>query len=441
MKSSKYNFFIPYKDRVICFNGISGKVFSVSKEHEFDDIKQYIETPIGKNNVTDFLVQNKFIIEDSMDELEFLKTNNRRSIFDNSYHLIINPTLECNFKCWYCYEKAVVGRMSDHTMKKIKNLIKNITSEENIDELIISWFGGEPMLYFCQVIYPISLFARNVCEKNNVKFETNMTTNGFLFSRERIQMLREIKMMRFQITIDGNKKTHNKVRNQNGKPSFDEIVNNIISICTYIPNIHITLRINYTNEILKQDIGETLSLFPKQIRKNIRVDFQRVWQTEGERNAVELLRNIDLASDMGFAPALCGEYSIHRYHRCYADRFNFAHINFDGKVYRCTARDYSQRYECGELSEAGEIIWNTKINELMFSKSNFDNEKCLSCKLLPICVGPCYQNYRDYKEGKSSAFCFEGNNEIDVNTFIVRYYLTVKKICRERQDAISPLLY
>ena len=45
MKGSRYNFFVPYKDRVICFNGVSGKVFSVSKGVEFNEIKRYIEVP------------------------------------------------------------------------------------------------------------------------------------------------------------------------------------------------------------------------------------------------------------------------------------------------------------------------------------------------------------------------------------------------------------
>ena len=60
MKGSIYNFFVPYKDRVICFNGVSGKVFSVSKGDEFNKVKQYIEAPDGRNNLTNFMVKNNF---------------------------------------------------------------------------------------------------------------------------------------------------------------------------------------------------------------------------------------------------------------------------------------------------------------------------------------------------------------------------------------------
>lgn len=61
MKGSIYNFFVPYKDRVICFNGVSGKVFSVSKGDEFNKVKQYIEAPDGRNNLTNFMVKNNLL--------------------------------------------------------------------------------------------------------------------------------------------------------------------------------------------------------------------------------------------------------------------------------------------------------------------------------------------------------------------------------------------
>ncbi len=433
MKTSRYNFFVSYKDRIICFNGVSGKVFSVSKEYEFNKIRQYIENPNYYNNLTAFLLKNNFIIEDLTDEIELFKLNNRISVFDNSFHLIINPTLECNFNCWYCYEKSVKGRMSDDTQQKIIELIKNLIVKKKINKLTLSWFGGEPMLYLQQVIYPITLFSKIFCERHNVEFRTNATTNGFLLSEEKIRLLKKINMSCFQITLDGNKETHNKVRNQSGRPSYDEIIKNITTICTFIPNAKIILRINYTNDILKFDIRETLSLFPQQIRKNIRIDFQRVWQTRRERNTEDLLKGINTASEMGFAPSVCNGFSVNKYHHCYVDKFNFAHINWDGKVYRCTARDYSKEYVCGELGEFGNIVWNAGINERMFVQSNFDNEICLPCKLLPICTGPCFQNYRDYKEGKSNTFCFQKNNEIDVDAFILQYYLTTIKYAKDKK--------
>ena len=78
MKGSRYNFFVPYKDRVICFNGVSGKVFSVSKGVEFNEIKRYIEVPKGRNNLTNFMVKNNFIVEDLTNEVELFSRQLRK---------------------------------------------------------------------------------------------------------------------------------------------------------------------------------------------------------------------------------------------------------------------------------------------------------------------------------------------------------------------------
>ncbi len=426
MKESQYNFFVPYKERIICFNAVSGKIFSIDKNKEFKAIKKTLNEGKTENPLATFLYNNKFMIDTDTDETDLFKLENRISVFDNNYHLAINPTLECNFNCWYCYEKSIKGFMSIETQNRIKLLIKKIITKEKVKKLTISWFGGEPLLYLKDVIYPISLYAMELCKKNNVSFSNNATTNGYLLSEENLSLIDQINLDFFQITIDGKPEEHNKVRNQNGKPSFDKIIENIISVCEKIPSSKIVLRINYTNKVLKNDFQEILNVIPHNLRKQIRINFQRVWQTRNQKDKENLLSGIETISKMNFAPDLCGGFSIGKQYNCYVDRFRFAHINFDGKIYRCTARDYSEEYVCGELNSNGDIIWKPGINEQMFIKANFDNDECLPCKLLPICTGPCFQNYKDYKRGKANTFCFQKDKEVDVEDFIIQYYLQTK---------------
>lgn len=71
---------------------------------------------------------SRFIIIDDYDELEYIKFNNRLCIFKNrSFHLTINPTLDCNLRCWYCsteYAKAKHhGGMNVDTVKVVQNHI------------------------------------------------------------------------------------------------------------------------------------------------------------------------------------------------------------------------------------------------------------------------------------------------------------------------------
>ena len=66
-----------------------------------------------------------FII-DNYDEKELVKFNNKLCVYENrSYHLTINPTLDCNLKCWYCsteYAQAIHhGGMSQHIVNSLNH--------------------------------------------------------------------------------------------------------------------------------------------------------------------------------------------------------------------------------------------------------------------------------------------------------------------------------
>ena len=130
---------------------------------------------------------------------------------------------------------------------------------------------------------------------------------------------------------------------------------------------------------------------------------------------------------MGFIVTPNNYYSVRRIHRCYADRYNYAHINYDGKIYKCTARDYTDEHSVGELTDNGVIKWKSDIVEKIRAKANFENKKCMKCRLLPICGGPCLQRTIDFNKGISNNICVGKSNEVDVNTFIREYYHCVKK--------------
>ncbi len=431
MKESRYNYFVPYKDRVICFNAMTAKVFSVNKE-EFIVIKDFLKKPSEDFQHFVFFEKYGFIVDNETDEFDQFLLKNRSAIFDNKFNLIINPTLQCNFNCWYCYEKNVQGHMSEDTMNRIKLLLTNLVKENKISGLKLSWFGGEPLLNFYNIIYPLSLFAKELMEKNNCSFSNSITTNGYLMDDKMITHFEAIKLFFFQVTLDGDKESHDKVRNQKGSPSFDKIISNIINLRALVPESFVRLRINYTNEIINKDYESILKQIPLSAREKMSVDFQRVWQTIKEINPKDgendtLLKAIDSANDLGFLVPLDGFYSIGKCNQCYVDRYNFAHINFDGKVYKCTARDYSEKYVCGDLTNEGKINWrhqNTRAD--MHNKAHFDNDKCRDCKILPLCVGPCYQAYFDYKNQKTTNFCPQQFREIGVENFIINYYLKVK---------------
>lgn len=431
---SKYNYFVNHKNRVICFNGLYGNNFSVSKkEYEFVNkmLKDLITFEILYPSVFLKFKEWGFIIPEDIDELEIIRFRNKNNVFlDRDYHLVINPTLECNFDCWYCYEEHPKGFMSAETIEKVKKHIKQKVDRREITGINLSWFGGEPLLYFDEVIYPISAYAKQIMVENNLSYYCGITTNGYCIDNIDIGKIKEIELNSFQITIDGDETRHNKIRNVNGSPSYKKIMNGINLLCEKNPETNITLRLNYDNTTLKgRDLIKVYEGVKSEFRNRIKPDFQRVWQTYNSKNAgTENKERIELYNKLkklGYTTSFgTGDFSINRGYTCYVDRFYHTELNYDGKAYKCTARDYGDDYAVGELLDDGTLEYYNNGNKItkMFSKACFENDLCIDCKHLPICNGPCSQKIIENGKDDASNICPLKDCEVSIETFIIEIY-------------------
>lgn len=339
------------------------------------------------------------IVESQLDEVALIKHLNKIALYDNrDYEIMINPTLECCFKCWYCFEAHPQGHMSTEIVNAIKEHIRHKIKNDKITRLHISWFGGEPLLYYDQVVRPISVFAKQFTEKNQVLFTNSITTNGYLINANMIRDMSRINLYTFQITLDGDRERHNKIRNCNGTPSYDVIISNIKQILENIPHSHVTLRINYDNTTLNGDLHALMDEFPIGVRRRIRVDFQRVWQTVHGGNKDE--ENMQLDSVIKHAVLAgyrcCSTGGLHprQFYNCHIGRIHFACINFDGNVFKCTARTFDEMHKVGTLESTGKIAWDMSKLCLYQGHSPLEDE-CKECTYLPLCMGPCPQSYID----------------------------------------------
>lgn len=437
-KISNYNSFVRYDNKIICFNSMSGALFTID-ETTYELFNKYKFNPSAdglkdnQENLFNTLVKTRFIIPESQNELEIIKLRNRRDVFiNNNYSVIINPTLDCNFKCWYCYESHPQGRMSEEMMERVKRHIEALVNKHKISGLYLSWFGGEPLLYFNEVIYPLSLELQRIMKNNDdLPFNNAITTNGYLIEEEMLEKLDEIGLRHFQITLDGNEERHNKNRHlENGQPTFRRIVDNINMLCSELKGVVITLRINYENETL-EDIEEIIENFPEANRSKITVDFQRIWQTydEGISLNEKLREKIDFCENRGFRTS-AARFSLYRGYKCYADRWHEAAINYDGNIYKCTARNFTKENSEGYLQEDGTIKWKPEKIFKRFGKAPFENRMCLNCKLLPMCLGPCSQKIIETKEEDLEKICHLRLMEVSVEDFIINRY---KQLLREKE--------
>lgn len=435
-KQSKYNYIIPHKERVVYFNGISNKSFSTNIE-EHNKLQILFEDPISFEinypSVLKKFTEWGFFVMDDIDEIDILRYRHKMEVINNrDYHLVINPTLECNFACWYCYQEHPKGYMSTDTIRKVMSHIQYMIEEEHITKLDLSWFGGEPLLFFEEVIYPISSHAKLLCEKFHIPYYASITTNASKIDLNMIRKMKRIELNSFQITIDGDAKRHNLIRNENGKPSFDIIMRNIKDICNLIEEAHITLRFNYDDKTLNSDkIKELFDNIPLEHRRKIHPNFQRVWQTFKEQKPnhetpMENKRRLELTNyckSLGyFIPSPANAFSIGSTYKCYADRKYHAEINYDGKVYSCTARGYSEEYEIGKLLDNGKIVFSEEKQIQKLARTTFENEMCLPCKFLPLCLGPCSQKIIETPASRLKNLCYLNLTEVSPESVILDYY-------------------
>lgn len=368
--------------------------------------------------------QSGFIIESDIDELNYIKLRNKLSTFeDSTYHLTINPTLDCNLKCWYCsteYKNAKHnGIMSKETIEAVKQHIKYIVESKKARHLHLDWFGGEPLMCFYEVIMPIAKMAIDLCDANNVHFSHHITTNSVYMTEEMIRDFTEIRLSSFQIPIDGNKKHHNTIKfNEDKSGTFDTIINNLNIISDIVPNARITLRINYDKKTL-YGIEDIIPLITENAKKHITVDFQRVWQISCDTKDLAQLEYVKKIFNKRGLTSGFWAYQPGIFNRCYSDRFHHYAINYDGNVFKCTAQDYGEDKIIGKLHSNGMISWNMKLLSNLFAHSTFENDRCLQCKALPICMGPCItKNYEARKSHEPIPCVFE-NAEFALESFVL----------------------
>lgn len=369
-----------------------------------------------------------YIIEDNFDEIAYIKYKKKVACYSNrDYLIIINPTLECCFKCWYCYEKHDKGHMNDKTILALRKFMYTLVNQNGITSLHLSWFGGEPLLYFEEIVYPISLFAQDICGEKIIPFSNGITTNAYCINHMVVEKMNEIKLKDFQITLDGNRDRHNKIRNYNGKPSYDKIIENINLLCAGINDVKINLRINYDNVTLDMNPDDILLSFPMEYRKHIHIDLHRVWQTANSKQA-KLFSNggnkklnefIEAASSLGYPCHSGGKTQAGTFYGCYANKQNYACINYDGTIYKCTARSFNEANSVGKLQEDGQIVWDEKKLSRLYGHSPLEHSTCEQCEYLPICMGQCPQSYM---ESGYTLTCVYKNGERSMKDRIVDLY-------------------
>lgn len=373
-----------------------------------------LESILGDEGDPDYprLVEAGIFIDDDMDEVGELRSRIARVDEDTSeYQLHINPTLDCNFRCWYCYEEHMKGSMmSAETVGAVCRHIRMEMSGDCKPRLFrLSFFGGEPLLGFNDVVRPVIDAATGICRDNGVEMSVSLTTNGYLADEGVARYFKDIPVS-FQITLDGHRPYHDRTRfPQHGGGSYDRILRNIELLASN--GAHVIVRVNYTatNCVSLSELCDDLSALDGEALPRLTVNFQRVWQDTDDRGA-DIVGIVNKAmKKLNGCGIRCNSHLDMEMvsNSCYGDRRRYALVNYDGNVFRCTARDFRPESRCGVLLADGTIDWDMEYVARRMS-AKMQRPQCVECRIAPLCGGGCRQKAL---EAPADAPCIHGYSE------------------------------
>ena len=290
--------------------------------------------------------------------LKIGKTSNK------NFQLIILPTEKCNFRCTYCYEDFVVGRMKQNTVFAIKMLLKKrVTDLETIN---VSWFGGEP-LAAKNIVLEIAEYAKYLASEHpQLNYFGSMTTNGYLLNYETANALANVGIRKYQISLDGPREVHNKTRRRaDGNGTYDKIWSNLLAIRDSSLPVSILLRIHFS-----ADTFQLLDPLIEDIKKEFLPDsrFSVVFRAIGRwgganDNDIKVLslkkkeQALQSLQTKLFGENLNSPQNLPEPNNyvCYASRSNSLVIRSNGDVAKCTVALYDDRNKVATLQPDGTL--------------------------------------------------------------------------------------
>lgn len=393
MKESKFNVFKYRENGMLIYNTYSGNVLYLNKTYseKYQKAKAKKFKDENFSDLIENLKKGRMIIPDTVNENELILATNKIARFSNTIQrYTIAPTMKCNFRCPYCYEKGVDYKTMDRkTIDAVKKLFKK--DKEISKKLFITWYGGEPLLNF-DIIEELSIEAIALFGKN---YTASMVTNGYLLTPEIADKLCDLKIMNLQITIDGPPDIHNTRRKlPNGNDTFFVILENIKNLLNITQEITITIRIN-TDKTNIDRVDEVIQYLEHyNIKDKVGFYLAPVDNINGTCNAAEcfntyefareqinfIQRNIDKTLQLAHLPqrniSMCGAVANNSYV-----------IDAQGDLYKCWNEIGNRENSIGSVFDTSIDLNKNLTRWLVYDIIN--DTECMNCKFLPLCMGGC----------------------------------------------------
>ena len=382
-KSEKYGYLL--------FNTMSLAFIRIN-EQDIDMWKKLRETPDSYTNFQnyDFLIKARILVDNQEDDLNVYLADVLKNRYNSSdMALTILPTRGCNFGCIYCYEQDRPNvLMNEQTEKAI---VKFVCSNSNLKRLSVVWYGGEPLLNFDSMVRLTKMF-----KQLNIEYSAKIVSNGYLLTKEKADLMKDLAISNIQMTFDGSEEIHNQRRFLlGGQPTYRKIMDNLKYLLSINKEITIDIRTNIDRRN-KDDYNKFYQDFKSEIND------KRVTMYPGFVS--DLLSSECVSPEFNISEGgykaqfildIFDKYGIeiksflpkYRRHSCVASKYFAFVIGPEGELYKCWRMVGNQKEAIGNVNDGSFDM--VKFSKYLIGADYTLDSKCLQCEFITLCGGGC----------------------------------------------------
>ncbi|MDR6464769.1 radical SAM/SPASM domain-containing protein [Chryseobacterium sediminis] len=392
---------------------ISHDVFEHVQKGNFDQINE---------KVLFKLLSSEILVPEDEDEFSVIIENFKQKTSQKGKILnyTIQPTANCQLGCHYCGQVHEKINMDQNIVDQTFDYLSNILLNGEYEGLFITWYGAEPLLGI-KGIRALSEKIIKFCDDNNIKYTAMMITNGLALKERIFEELVNLRIVKYQITLDGDEDSHDLSRYTKKKEkTFKIILNNIIQAAKNPiydeKDCVILIRCNIHKDNYQSIDSLIDMLYETGISEKLTLDFAPVHDW-GKNYAKD---------NLGLTPTFFGELEIEWYLKMKEYNFKFVKdvlpqkragtcmvtnkeselIDAKGRLSYCWETPYTPEFDNDESQLFHGDIFNPSDkkdrNDLPLGNwyEDIENENygttCRKCKFLPVCGGGCPIHW--YKE-------------------------------------------
>ncbi|GAA1929157.1 radical SAM/SPASM domain-containing protein [Streptantibioticus ferralitis] len=320
------------------------------------------------------------------------------------------PTSYCNMGCAYCGQEHTKGILAPHHRGAIAARIDAAMADPGVCEVLVNWFGAEPMMGFAVIRALSTAFAASA-ERHGKHYSARMVTNGSLLTIRKLRTLHShCRVQHCEITIDGPAPVHDAHRPlKGGGGSYDKIVETIaralgdgslgglsFSIRTNIDANNCDYLDGFFEDLAHRGLAHPrvrFSLKPIHPWGNDISQLQVSRQHYAELETMLLERLLDLGLNIELLPtAPAGPV-------CSAVTRSAEVISSDGQVFSCTEQPLVPKEVASAVGHLTELpILNLRpagAFDDWHNRVSRGDVPCSGCVFLPVCGGACPKAWVD----------------------------------------------